>query len=232
MSQVQMLYTLQQIDDVIRSGKQRLSDILARLNEPAQLATARQAAAGAADRLAQLQRQQRDLELQLGTLNAKHAASHERLYSGKVRSARELTDLQLEVDSLKQRRAQMEEQLLEAMLAIEEASAERNAAAGTLAELEAAWQAEAADLEAQKQQVAIDLTRQLETRKEHVTRIDAALLRDYLEIGRKKRGVAVCALNGNECSGCRTSVSLAISKQVQQGQIAYCGACGRILVQA
>jgi len=231
MSQVVLLYQLQTIDNEIREKKQELKSVLDSLEEPAGLKAAREQMNSAETRHKKAQAEQRRLELRLGSHNAKLKASEDRMYSGKVTSTRELSDLQKEVEMLKRQQSNLEDESLEAMLELEEAAEHETASREQLTERETAWAARSGRLEDRKQQLAIFLHGALQARKKHLTSIDAKNHATYNSIAKKKRGVAVVELkHDNTCSGCLTGVSLATSKKVDQGLITYCGNCSRILV--
>ncbi|MGB1254057.1 MAG: zinc ribbon domain-containing protein [Candidatus Promineifilaceae bacterium] len=232
MSQVVLLYQLQTIDNEIRAKKKELASVLNSLEEPSTLKEARDQVVSAEKRHKTAQSEQRRLELRLGSHNDKLKASIDRLYSGKVISTRELSDLQKEVEMLKRQQSNIEDLSLEAMLELEEAAEHETASLEQLVEREAAWKVRSGKLENKKQQLAIFLHGALQGRKKHLTLIERKNHATYASIAKKKRGgVAVAELkNDNICSGCLTSVSLATRKKVDQGLITYCGSCSRILV--
>lgn len=232
MSQVVLLYQLQQIDNQIREKKQELKSVLSSLEEPATLKAAREASNSAETRHKKAQSETRRLELKLGSHNAKLKASSDRMYSGKVTSTRELSDLQKEVEMLKRQQGTIEDDSLEALMELEEAAESETIIRDELSEREAAWKTRSGKLEDKKQQLAIFLHGALQGRKKHLGLIESKNRAMYVSIAKKKRGgVAVVELNHNSvCAGCLTSVSLATRKKVDQGLITYCGSCGRILV--
>lgn len=229
MSQVTLLKQLQSLDDTIIARKSRLGAVMQEMNVPDTLTDARQQDVDTAEALAELQRIQRDLELQHGSLDSKYKASHDRMYSGKVKNSRELADLEKEVASLAKRRSKLEDEMLENMMMVEEAAEARDSAEKSLATLESEWEVTHAALNDEKLSLATTLSKLLTDRKTHAAKVEPKVLRSYMDIFKKRKGSAVVALNGDRCSGCRMSVSLATSKAVGEGQIAYCGSCGRIL---
>jgi predicted nucleic acid-binding Zn-ribbon protein len=69
-------------------------------------------------------------------------------------------------------------------------------------------------------------------RKEQLKMISAEALSEYDSLSRSKNGVAVAKLRANMCLGCRTTVSAQVERMSRQGQLVYCGNCGRIIVPA
>ncbi len=229
MSQLTLLQKLQTMDDNIRTKKLRLGEVLQEMKEPETLLQARVLDGETAEALAELQRGQRELELKHGTLSSKYQASHDRMYSGKVTNSRELSDLEKEVSSLTKRRGLLEDEMLENMLLIEEATEARVSAETNLESLEASFKTNYAALNDEKLELATVLNGLLTERKAHATKIEAKYLRTYTDISKKRRGTAIATLERDQCGACRMKVSMATIKSVGEGQITYCGSCGRIL---
>ena len=116
MSQIDHLYRLQLLDDEIREGKERLSDVLRLQAESPKLFAARERVEVTEAELQQRRTSQNDLNLELSSLNTKSKRSEDRLYSGIVKNPKELADIQQEIESLGRRRAVLEDEVLEAMI--------------------------------------------------------------------------------------------------------------------
>lgn len=229
MAQVQQLYRLQQIDTEIREKKQRLGAVLRAQKEPDALLAARGRAEKAAAELQQWQISQKDLNLELSSLNNKAKSSENRLYSGNVRNPKELEDLQKEIESLGRRRSGLEDDVLEAMIMMEETQAEREAADEALAQIEADWELRVAGLKVEQNELALRLNTLNALRQKQAALISPNLLAEYEQLSQRRGGVAVAALRGNECQGCRLTVSANKVKDAAEGKLVYCGSCGRIL---
>lgn len=229
MSQLEQLYRLQQLDTEIRQKKRRLGEVVELQKETPAVRAARSRAAKAAATLKDAQAQQNELNLELGTINSKAKRSEQRLYSGNVKNPKELSDLQHELEALGRRRAVLEDELLEAMIMVEEAQEEKTAADENLAEVEATWRSNQQELEAEQNELALRLHHLLQTRKEQAAAIDKRRLADYEAIARSKGGLAVAGLREQTCLGCHLTVSEQLIKQANRDEIVYCGGCGRIL---
>ncbi|MCL4261947.1 MAG: hypothetical protein KJ069_01960 [Anaerolineae bacterium] len=229
MTQVHQLYQLQETDLEIRDKKQRLGEVLQTLKGPPWLLKARGDLDTAVSHINTLQSQRQTLNLELQSLRSKAKNSETRLYSGKVVNTKEMADLQHEIESLNQRAAGIEDEILELMLLLEDAEAEKNNAAATAETAETRWQKESVDLEAEKTDLAVRLNRLLQRRQEQASVVDAASLKEYELLAKKKGGTAVTRLRVDRCLGCRMTVSANYIKQAREGKKAYCGSCGRII---
>ncbi|MEZ4512849.1 MAG: hypothetical protein R3C62_13340 [Chloroflexota bacterium] len=230
MSQIQQLYRLQQIDTEIRQKKQRLAEVLRAQKETEALLAAREREKTAVSTLKKWQGTHSNLNLELGSLNSKAKSAENRLYSGNVKNPKELTDLQDQIAAMGRQRSGLEEQMLEAMIMVEDAEAEAQAATTARSSEEAQWQQAQADYKEEQNTLALRLHHLLGARPKQVEQIDPKLLQDYERIGQRNGGEAVALLKLNMCQGCRITVSANKVKEVVEGKVTHCGGCGRILV--
>ena len=229
MSQIDLLYRLQQIDDDTRAKKKRLGEVL-RLQKPSEgLLQARQIAADKTAVSEKFLATQRALNLEVRAVADKAKRSEDRLYSGVVKNTKELSDLQKEIEALAKRRAQLEDELLEVMLLLEEAQAEQAAAEDHLAQLEGSLTTAKANLGVEQQELAIAINQLMARREAHVSQLTAASLALYDDTVRRRGGTAVVLLRQGRCEGCQLTVSAPKVKEVSEGRLAQCGSCGRIL---
>ncbi|MCA9952133.1 MAG: hypothetical protein KDE48_20925 [Anaerolineales bacterium] len=229
MGQLQLLYQLQQTDTEIREKKARLAEVMALQKETAVLKSARLRAENATAELHSWQTALTDLNLELGSINNKAKSSNNRLYSGKVTNPKELTDLQKEIAALGRRSEELEEEVLEAMIMVEEGEAEQETAAAELKTVEAKWQKDQTRLHAEQNELALRLRDLLIARKGQVEPIDPKMMAEYDNMKRRKNGLAVVSIKLGRCQGCHLSVSSHKINQVAQGEMVYCGGCGRLL---
>jgi predicted nucleic acid-binding Zn-ribbon protein len=229
MSRSAPLYALQQIDNEILACHQRLAIIDEQLRQTDELIATR-------GRLSEIRHsvkswgvRQRDEELQLQTIQQKKRASEQRLYGGKVRNPKELSDLQAEVRSLARRQELIEETVFEGLVTIEELEATESQVAGDLQRMEDEWKAKQAELRAEQEAQAKRLSELLSERQARVDRIPASDLDTYEHLRQRKGGLAVAQLIGAECQGCMTTVSASRVKEARSNSLAFCGTCGRIL---
>lgn len=229
MSQIQLLYQLQQIDTEFQTKRQRLAEVLRAQKETAELLAAREKAATAVANLRRWQTQHKNLTLELEGVNDKAKRSEQRLYSGSVKNPKELTDLEHEIAALSRRRQVLEDEILETMIMLEEAETHNEAAASALGDETARWEKSQASLKHEQNELALRLNALNEQRKQYPPRITPELLAEYEQLRQKKGGLAVAGLQQNMCLRCRITVSAKKAREAQEGQLVYCGGCGRLL---
>lgn len=229
MSQSRVLYNLQQIDNEIRTKKQRLGDVLRLQKEPAVLVAARQKAEAAAADLREWQARHKALTLEITSLVDRAKRSEERLYSGVVKNPKELTDLQNEVEALGRRRASQEDEALLVMMEIDERKGVMAEADAEVERLAQEFTAASSTLREEQQTLAVNLNVLLDKRARQVALVQPALLKSYDNLIRQKNGVAVAGLRNNKCLGCQLTLANSTVRAVNEGKLVHCEHCDRIL---
>jgi uncharacterized protein len=229
MSQIELLYRLQQIDDEMRQKKNRLTEVIRAQRGSAELEAARQRAAQATAVYQKHHSRHTTLNLELKGITDKARRSEDRLYSGVVKNTKELADLQKEIEALARQRSALEDELLETMIALEEAEAEKGTADDTLAVAEEAWARTTAALQREQAVLAQRSNQLAELRQQQVRLITPAALAEYEGIRRGRGGVAVVGLVNNICQGCQLTVPARVAKAAAEGQLATCPSCTRLL---
>ncbi|WP_420630114.1 zinc ribbon domain-containing protein [Candidatus Leptofilum sp.] len=229
---IHQLFQLQKLDTEIDEKKKRLGEVLKAQKEPESLLKKRHRAETAASELQTWQTKHQDLTLEVGSVSTKAKNSENRLYSGKVTNPKELSDLQQEIESLGRRKTALEEEVLEALVMVEDAQTEKTAADAELETAVTDWEAQSTHLKAEQNELALSLHKLMQNRKGKAAAVEAAALKEYEQLRKSRHGVAVAALRINVCLGCRTTVSANKAKEVNEGRKVYCGGCGRLLVAA
>lgn len=230
MNKAEALYRLQAIDLEIDQRKGHLEEIKASLADNKELDRARKTQQERENALTRLRIRLRDRELEMRSLTSKIASVEERLYSGRVKNPKELANLQEEARYLRRRRDELEDQVLEAMIEVEEDEASVAEQQQRLAVMEAEWQGLQARLSAQQSEL-LDRLSQLKARRVELQKsIQASDLALYEDLRRRKGGRAVALLKGELCQDCGVTLPTSQVQQARQGGIlTLCASCERIL---
>lgn len=231
------LYALQSVDSTIAQLEFRRANLPEQkaLDENADtLGKVSAEYAGAKERLARLSEQQRKHESEIATIDARRKSEEGRMYSGLIRSEKELEALRHEIGSLKGRKSDLEEALLEIMEQVEDLEslvetlkARHVELTDQVEEMTRARDAAASDIDA-------ELDEQRAERKRSTEGIPAEVIEYYDDLRARKDGVAVAALQGRTCAGCRlelTQIELEDVRRDAEHGLAKCEQCGRILIQ-
>ena len=157
MSALRQLYQLQIVDSEHDDMSRQLAMVNEGLGESEEVRRAAEAVAETETSLADLRTQMRALELEVGGVNAKLKQNQDRLYSGRVRNPKELSNLQEEAAALRRRLSELEVRELELMIEIEEAEAELSERQARHQQIEQSWRDEQARLRAEKEELELRL---------------------------------------------------------------------------
>ena len=230
MSKAETLYRLQTIDLEIDERSRRLKEVKAILEGNEELERARQALQDGEKKLSRQRTRLRDQELEMRSLANKIASVEDRLYSGRIKNPKELANRQDEVQYLKRRKGGLEDQVLEAMIEVEESEASVTEQRERLARLEKEWQETQVRLSAEQNELMNRLSQLKAKRAKLQKTIEAGDLALYEDLRRRRYGQAVALLEGELCQACRVTLPTSKVQQARQGEaLTLCGSCERIL---
>ncbi len=228
------MLTLQEIDSAV----DRLTARREALGSGEPLAAARTDADSAERALGELglqldviNRDQLRFEHEIDSISQKIAAEEKRLFDGSIANAKELESIQHEVDNLKSRRSDREDELLVLLEQKEELEARAKEAGGNATALRSTLQEVTIDADEELQRVVAELDSRAHARADLEARIDPELLELYGDLRRTKKGVAAVALVDNVCQGCHEQLSAVEVDRLKRAEgIKRCDHCRRILV--
>lgn len=230
-SQAEALYELQTIDLETIKHRKRLKEIAVLLADNAAVQAAQAAVEERLAELKPLQTRSRDLELETQSNTTKAKASEDRLYSGKVKSPKEMQDLQNEIEALKARGESLDESLLENMMVVEAATEALEAAEAALAEAIEESRSEHGDLLDEKESLETRLTELATAREKAVTNVTPQnqSLYDKMRVQKANRPISI--LDNKSCTTCGVEQTVAIAQAARKrDELVKCENCGRILV--
>jgi predicted nucleic acid-binding Zn-ribbon protein len=231
MTQAEALYHLQEIDLIIAQAQKRLNEIAAALSDNKVILEAQAKVNAAQKILAPLQTRLRNLELEIQTNADKIRLTDEQLYSGRVRNPKELQDMQQEIQSLKNRNAELEDILLEIMMSVENADAMLSEKQVTLQQLTTAWEDDHQHLLDEQKKLQGEVSLHQQKREEALPPVMPDSLKAYNTLRPRKNNQPVALLVNGSCSVCRVEQDMAVITEVRKAQkLVYCTSCGRILV--
>jgi uncharacterized protein len=181
--------------------------------------------------LDELSRDQMRFEHEIDSMSQKAAAEERRLYDGSVANARELDSITHEVDNLKKRRSDREDELL-ALMEVREELEGRERAAGERSEALRARVEEVGSVAADElERLRTELKERSEARTALAETIDAEFLELYEELRPQKKGIAAVALIEGVCQGCHEQLSSVYVDRLKRVEgPKRCEHCRRILV--
>ena len=231
------LLTLQGHDtaaDRLRHRRITLPERAALTERAAALAGLRATLAEVVDRRDEVLREERRLDDEVKLLEAKAKSEDQRMYSGTISSPRELQAMQADVEQLRKRARDLEDEELEVLERREVLDAE-------VVELEAAVTAVEAEIESLEaavadQEAAIDaeLAVELDARERLGPSIPASIMSLYEQVRSANRGIGAARLVGTNCGACHLSLPATEVDRIRRlppDEIARCEHCGALLVR-
>jgi len=228
MSLVKMLYDLQQIDLSIQKEQETLDEISSQLGESETLLKARAELLAEQERMAGMEKQQRDAEWEIEDLRGSVTQLNDKLYGGKTKNPKELVSLEKEMEIFKAKLRQKEDNLLDLMAEIEAAQDKIKAEGERLKKLEADWRQEQDELAQRQAKVKSRLSELSQKRQAMTSEITPQTLELYDGI-RQRKGQAVVKVSHGRCHGCHLNLSMNEWQRARAGDLIQCSSCGRIL---
>jgi len=172
----------------------------------------------------------KDLVAQVKEKKIKRELTQANLFSGKVRNPKELQDLQAETHALDRSIAKLEDEQLQAMMALEETTKHMNKAEGELQQVLDRKASQSSLLIGEKHKIESEIPQVDAQRKALREQLDDATFTIYRDLLKSKAGRAVAEVNDDTCGACGVTVPPAdIQAAKSPNVIAYCKNCGRIL---
>ena len=228
------LLVLQEIDTAIdrMTARKRV------LESGGELASARAEADAAERALGELRlqldvvgRDQSKLEHEIDSLTQKAVAEDKRLYDGTVANAKELASIQHEIENLKRRRSDREDEMLGLMEVREELEARASEAQTTSDRLRSLVEKVGGAALEELTTIETEMVQQIAARQIEAAEIDPEVLDLYEDLRKQKKGIGAAALVDGVCLGCHEQLSaMELDKLKRSEGVKRCEYCRRILV--
>jgi predicted nucleic acid-binding Zn-ribbon protein len=231
MSKAEPLYRLQLLDIDLDKARKQLRDVEGALSSNPAVLHAQAEFNAAQQTHHKLSSDLRSMELEARVMDDKLKADEDRLYTGNIRTPKELIDLQHEVEILKRHRGEMDDKLLTAMMGVEEAGQVVQRCQAAVDEATRHWQEDSVGLHEERKQLLDRISANEERREAICIAIPRADLNTYTVLRTKKpNGVAVVLVKDGACGQCGESASSVLLQQTRTGSsLTTCTTCGRIL---
>lgn len=181
-----------------------------------------------------LEQAQARAEADVAQVRARIERDQKLLDAGTVASARQLEDLQREIESLRRRVGTLEDAELEVMEKLEDAQARAAAVAAEAAQLAEARSSAERERDAAFADVDAEVARVTTERARVVADIPADLLALYDRIRADSGGLGAAALHRGRCQGCQLTLTPADIGRIRAkapDEVVRCEECRRILVR-
>lgn len=230
MSRASSLYRLQQLDLELDHSRPRIEEIKAILEDDREIVRHRQALSEAEEKLKTARKANSKADHAVSSQRSKIERTEKTLYGGTVRNPKELQDRQQEAESLKRFLGTLEDRLIEAMIALEEAQFQRDTADETLGAALKSRDAQHEDLNQERDQLMAAITRMEAEREAALVDVDRQDLNLYDELRKQAGSIAIALVQEGNCSACGLGLAQSIQQSIRSGnELVRCGQCRRIL---
>ena len=230
MSQISILFRLQQIDSQLDNARSSLQSIEIKLNDASLIEKAQNNINEADNKHKAELKILRESENKSYDTRIKIELSESALYGGKIQNPKELQGLQNEIASLKRLITTLEDKELAAMMSVEEAEMKLTKANEFLREAQAKKIEQDASLKGEKTKLLAQIDRLEAERMAILPAVGQGDLSLYEQLRKIRRGVAVAEISSKACGACGATLTAALIQSTQTtDQLVRCPTCGRIL---
>lgn len=184
----------------------------------------------AKEKLGDVERRQREAEALIADIQARLVPLEKKTYDGSVTNPRELEGMQREVENLKRRLSEAEDNFLGVLDEHDAASRVATQREAQRSDTEEKRKTEVEDLTEEKDRLEFDLLELLEKRESKASEVDGAPKTLYESLRQSLGGVAVATIGRGMCNNCRLSLPMNVVQKARGGrQLTQCPSCTRIL---
>ena len=229
MDQLELLKRLQRVDGELFHLRRQQEEKPRELEQANARLGAQEARVKAAEeRLKALQLSQKEKEGELQTHEANVKKLQGQLFQ--LKTNKEYTAMQREIDSLKADNSLLEEAILKAFDAIDQATKERKHEQDVLAEEQERLHAERQRIEGELAVINEGIARLERERQGLVPDVPPATLRVYERVLEMREGLALVPLMDESCGGCHRRLPPQVINEVHlKARLVSCENCNRIL---
>ena len=230
MTELRLLYELQELDLQIDELTKTLAELEAQLADDSVVAEAKRRVAVLETHAEQIAAQRRSIDRAIEDLQTRLARTQERMYSGSIKSVKEMEAAEEERANTERDIAENEDRLLEVMVRADEVDDTLAKGGEVVKRLEEQRSATVAKLtaEAEESRASLDdLTPRCDSTWDAIS---APVLHRYESLRSSRGGTAIATVERGMCSGCRMTLSTSEQQRIRSASDPMmCSSCHRIL---
>jgi len=232
LADLKQLLDVQTVDTALDRARATLAALDTGASTAAEFNVAKAEAEARKTALIKAKAEQHDGEMKIETIEEKKKRDEKKLFGGGVTGARELENLQKELDMLGRQKNEAEERVLISMEATSEAQAAYEKAEALTVTLAARYRKIRAVYKDRHAELTAEIAALETDRKTVAAPVSAPLLARYDAIRAKKKGIGAAPLGADEsCGACHTKISSYLAVEVRAGTaLQVCEYCTRLLI--
>lgn len=230
MSEIQQLYQLQELDIQIDELTKTLAELEAQLADDSVVAEAKRRVAVLENHAEQIAAQRRSIDRAIEDLQTRLGRTQERMYSGSIKSVKEMEAAEEERANTERDIAENEDRLLEVMVRADEVDETLSKGREVVKRLEQQRSVAVAALTAKAEETRTSLEDLTPRRDSTWDAISAPVLHRYESLRSSRGGTAIARVERGMCSGCRMTLSTSEQQRIRSAvDPMMCSSCHRIL---
>ena len=230
MSELQRLYELQELDLQIDELTETLAELEAQLADDSVVAEAKRRVAVLEGHAEQIAANRRSIDRAIEDLQTRLARTQERMYSGSIKSVKEMEAAEEERTNTERDIAANEDRLLEVMVRADEVDDTLAKGRQVVKRLEEQRSVAIAALTARAEETRASLDDLTPRRDSTWDAISAPVLHRYESLRSSRGGTAIATVERGMCSGCRMTLSTSEQQRIRSAtEPMLCSSCHRIL---
>ena len=230
MTELRRLYELQELDTQIDELTETLAELEAQLADDSVVTEAKRRVAVLENHAEQIAANRRSIDRAIEDLQARLARTQERMYSGSIKSVKEMEAAEEERATMERNIAENEDRLLEVMVAADEVDDTLAKGRQVVKRLEDQRSAAVAALTAKADETQASLDDLTPRRDSTWDAISAPVLHRYESLRSSRGGTAISRVERGMCSGCRMTLSTSEQQRIRFAtDPMQCSSCHRIL---
>ena len=230
MTELQQLYELQELDIQIDELTETLADLESRLADDSVVAEAKRRIAVLEQHAEQMASRRRSIDRAIEDLQTRLGRTQERMYSGSIKSVKEMEAAEEERANTERDIAENEDSLLEVMVRADDVDETLAKGRQFVKRLEDQRSADVAGLTAKAEETRSSLDELTPRRDSTWDAISAPVLHRYETLRSSRGGAAIARVERGMCSGCRVTLSTSEQQRIRSASDPMqCSSCHRIL---
>ena len=230
MTELRRLYELQELDLQIDDLTKTLADLESRLVDDSVVAEAKRRVAVLENNAEQLASHRRSVDRAIEDLQTRLGRTQERMYSGSIKSVKEMEAAEEERASTERDIAENEDRLLEVMVKADEVDDTLTKGRQVVKRLEDQRSADVAVLTAKAEETRASLDDLTPRRDRTWDSISSPVLHLYESLRSSRGGTAIAKVERGMCSRCRVTLSTSEQQRIRSASDPMqCSSCHRIL---
>ncbi|MDQ7822163.1 MAG: C4-type zinc ribbon domain-containing protein [Candidatus Eremiobacteraeota bacterium] len=228
-SQIWQLYRIQLIDNQIADMAKKIENLTRGEELLEELGSLEKSLEEMKQELKKRQTTYKDKDLECKKYISQKEGFEKKLYSGQIASHKELESWQAEVQNLKKKQSDLDDELLAMLDELDEREKSIGEQEALLGEKKAEHQRAGETYQERLDALNAEVESLKQKREKMEQTVEKSLIKQFTELQEQREGIAVVKVLKGICGGCYMNLPETSLKRIQARDLEFCSNCGRIL---